>query len=135
MHREVPQWRRYLAALLLALLVGCQTWQPTTMTPRALLSAETPMSLRVTRTDGEVVTIKDPAMRNDSIISAEDGLAEVLGVPEGDVGSLEVWRFSPRRTLAFVAAGVAIALGWASAVTNSTPGSDTGPGPLPKDPG
>ena len=91
--------------------------------------------MRVTRTNGEIVTINDPTMRNDSIISVEEGLVEALGVPEGDVGSLEVRRFSTRRTLAFVAAGIAIAVGWTTAVTSSSGGTDTDPGPVPKDPG
>ena len=131
----LPRWRRITAGFLLPLLVGCQTWHPTTLSPQAVLSEETPSSMRVTRSDGEVVTIKNPAMRNDSIVSLEEGLVEVVGVHTIDVNSLEVRRFNASRTLLFVAGAAVVALGWANAVTGSSGGTDPGDPPLPKGPG
>ena len=53
--------KRPVAAFLLALLAGCQTWQPTTVSPRTLLPQEQPTSVRLTLPDGAIVTISDPA--------------------------------------------------------------------------
>jgi len=130
-----PGWRRITAASLLPLLVGCQTWHPTTLSPRALLSEEAPSAVRVTRTDGEVVRINDPTIRNDSIVSADETLIEVDGVSTGEVSSLEVRRFNAKRTVVFVAGAIAIALGWTAAVTGASGGTDPGDPPLPKGPG
>lgn len=133
MNREVPRSRRLIAALLLVLLTGCQTWQPAMVAPRDLISEEAPSSVRVTKTGGDVVTIKDPIIRNDSIVSAEVGLGTVgIGVATADINALEVRRLNTGRTLAFVGVAVAIALGWTRAVTGSSGGTDPGPGPLPK---
>lgn len=134
MNRDVPRSRRFVAALLAALLAGCQTWQPATVSPGALISEEAPSSVRITRMDGEIVTIKGPIIRNDSILSAEEGLGGVVGVPTQDIRSLEVRRLDTRKTLLFVAAAVGITVVWTRAATGSSGGTDINDGPLPKDP-
>ena len=135
MNRGVPRSRRVVATLLLALLAGCHSWQPTTVSPGALVSEERPLSVRLTLAGGEIVTVNDPIMRNDSIISVEEGQVGVIGVPTRDINSLEVRRFHAGKTIGFVAATVAIALGWARVATGSSGGAEPGPGPLPKGPG
>lgn len=134
MKKEVPRSRRFVAALLLVLLTGCQTWQPTTLGARAVLSEEDPTAMRVRRSDGEIVTIKSPVIRNDSIVSAAEGVIEVVGVPMIEINSLEYRRFDGRKTLLFAAGVVALALGWASAVGGNSGGTDPGDPPLPKGP-
>ena len=132
MRTRVPLSRRFIAALLLALLTGCQSWQPTTVSPRAVILEERPSSVRVTLTNGAIMTVVDPAMRNDSIVSTEAGVAAVAS---RDVRLFEVRRFSTVKTIAFVFATVAMSLGWARAAAGSSGGAEPGEGSLPKGPG
>jgi len=132
MKSEGSQLRRLVAALLLLVTTACQTWVPSTMSPGNLLSSEAPSSIRITRTDGDVVTIKDPVMRNDSIVSGAEDVPVVVGLLTGEASSVEVRRFNPGKTLLFAAAAIAIAVGWTAVATGSGGGTDPGPGPLPK---
>jgi len=132
MVRQHPRAKRWLAAALLLLLVGCQTWQPTTQAPRAVIMEEGPSAMRFTVSDGAPVTIKDPFFRNDSIVSVNEGLLDLVGVPAERVTSAEIRRFSPGRTALFAAATIAVALGWANAVGGSSGGNGLGTAPLPK---
>ena len=101
---------RPIAALLLALLTGCQAWQPTTIRLETLIPAERPTAVRVTLSDGSILTIKDPIMRNDSIVPTE-----ALGAPlaTSDIGLVEVQRFSGGRTIALIVGVIALASTWA----------------------
>jgi hypothetical protein len=93
--------------------------------------------MRITRTTGVVVTIKDPTVRNDSIVSGNNGvngLAGVVGVPTWDIGALEVREFSRGKTIAFVVGAIAVGLGWAQAAGGSSGGTTIDPGTLPKGP-
>lgn len=130
---------RTAAALVLpALLAGCKTWQSTAVSPERLIAAERPSSIRVTTSDGSTRTLRSPRVINDSIVSGSSGTGgpvttSRIGVPRHEVRSVEVARFSPRRTIVLAAAIAAVSIGWASMV-------DTGGGstvitePLPKEP-
>lgn len=124
--------RRVIAALLLVSLMGCQTWVPTTVSPRIVVTEEAPSSVRITQSDGEIVTIRSPTIRNDSILTIGDTFTPVVGVSEFDVRTFEVRRINTGKTIAFVAGLIVVGLGWANSVGGSNPGTDTGPGPLPK---
>ena len=124
--------RRLVAALLLLATTGCQTWVPSTMSPSNLVTSEAPSSVRVTRTDGDVLTIREPVIRNDSIVSAAEDQIEPVGVPTRDATSVEVRRLNPGKSLLLAAGVVAIALGWTTVATGSGGGTDPGDGPLPK---
>ena len=126
---------RIIAAVLLVQFVGCQSWQPTSLSARDALTQQDPSAMRVTRADGAVVTIPDPIIRNDSIVPGPDQATAVLGVPTSDVNALEVRRFSGRRSLLLAGAIIFAALGWAQAVDATSGGSDVDPGPVVKDPG
>ena len=133
MNSAVPRSRRAMAAFLLVLLGGCQTWQPTSAAPSNVISEEAPSHVRVTRTDGQVVTLKSPIFRNDSLVAApDDPFSAPTGVARSDIRSMEVRRLSKGRTAAFVAGAVAVALGWARTARTSTGGTNPSPGPLPK---
>jgi hypothetical protein len=131
---------RLWAVVLLGLLAGCKTWQPATLSPESLLSDERPAAVRVTVAGGSTMTLKNPLIVNDSIVSSsapQPGLAFApprLGVASEDVRSLEVARFSPGRTLGFVAVIAAASIGWATVAGESAGGSLPPDGPLPKDP-
>ncbi len=90
--------RRFIAALLMVLLTACHSWRPTTVSPQQLIPEERPSRVRVTLTDGETVTVKDPTMRNDSIVGVRDADGALMGSPVGvasrDVRLVEARRFS-----------------------------------------
>ena len=116
MSRRTPLARRVIAALLMVLLTACQTWRPTTVSPHTLIPAEQPSSVRITLTSGEVITVENPTMRNDSIVGATDeGRAltrRAVGVASRDVRLLEVRRLSVTKNIV-----LAVSLIW---LTGST---------------
>ena len=67
MSTRVQLTRRVIAALLMVLLTACQTWQPITARPQT-----PPSSMRVTMTNGEIITLSNPTITTDSIIGATD---------------------------------------------------------------
>ena len=101
--------QRFIAALLLVLLTACHTWQPITVSPQGWTPEEQPSSVRVTRTSGEVLTIRDPIVRNGSILGYTD--AGVAAAALADVRLIEVRHFSVGKTvgLGVLLAGVAFA--------------------------
>jgi hypothetical protein len=140
--------KRPVTAFLLALLAGCQTWQPTTGNPQTLLPREQPTSVRLTLPDGALVTISDPVLRNDSIVSqravaptaqstefavsASNTTPGILSMALADIRSLEVRRFSLMKTIAFAAVIVGISLTWANTVGVAGGSGEPGDGPEPK---
>ena len=100
MSTRTPLARRFVAALLLVLLTACQSWQPTTVSPQGWTPEERPSSVRATLTGGEVITVRDPIMRNDSIVSAT-GDGDVAAVASGDVRLFEVRRVSVLKSIGF----------------------------------
>ena len=129
MRTRVPLARRFIAALLIGLLTGCHTWQPTTASPHVVIQEENPSSIRFTTPSGEIVTIPKPLMRNDSIVSTETGIDPVAS---SDVSGLEVQQFSIRQTIGFMAGIALVAMSWTRLVTGSSGGAEPGEGPLDK---
>lgn len=130
--------RTAAALVLLALLAGCKTWQSTAVSPERLIAAERPSSIRVTTSDGTTRTLPNPRVINDSIVSGTSGTGGLvtssrLAVPRQEVRSVEVPRFSPRRTIVLAAAIAAVSIGWASMVDTGG-GSTVVTEPLPKEP-
>ncbi len=93
MGKQTPLTRRVIAALLMALLTACQTWRPTAVSPQTLIPTEQPSSVRATLRSGEIITVWNPTMRNDSIVSARR-FAGAVAVSVRDVRLLEVRRTS-----------------------------------------
>ena len=129
MRTRVPLVRRFIAALLIGLLTGCHTWQPTTASPHMIIQEENPSSVRFTTPNGEIVTIPKPLMRNDSIVSTEAGIDPVASK---DVSGLEVQQFSIGQTIGFMAGIALVAMSWTRLVTGSSGGAEPGEGPLDK---
>lgn len=130
---------RLVALPVLLLLGGCKTWESTSGAPLRMIEEARPSSVRVTTVDGALVTLKNPLVVNDSIVS---GVAPPLGavvmpprrgVLDADVNLMEVPRFSGVRTLALAGAIFGASVTWAR-VQGSVGGSEPRPGPLPKDP-
>lgn len=128
--------RPLAAAAALMMLAGCKSWEPTTLTPERVLSEERPRSVRVTDADGQVVTVRHPTIRNDSIVTTDTNPfgAPLLrpGVPYGEVNSIEVERFDGTKTLLATAAGVAITLAWTGFARSSEGGQEEQEGDLGK---
>ena len=111
MRMRTPLTRRFIAALLMVLLTACHSWRPTTVSPQGWTPEEQPSSVRVTRTSGEVMIVRDPIIRNGSILGSSD--AGVAAVALGDVRLLEVRRFHRGQTIGLGAAIGGIAGGTA----------------------
>jgi hypothetical protein len=131
--------RRLLPAWFLLVAVGCKTWEPAPTTLESLIAEAPPPSVRVTTADGSRVTLRNPLVVNDSIVSAvapPPGAVVVpprAGVAERDVNFVEVPRLSVGRTVALGAAIAGASILWAT-VQGAGGGGEPRPDPLPKDP-
>jgi hypothetical protein len=122
-----------------ALLAGCKTWQVTSMSPQRLVAEQRPRLVRVTTNGGSTVTLMDPMIVEDSIVTG--GARPLLpftpprvGVAAVDVQTLEVAQFSARRTLGLAAVLATAAVAWATVASQSAGGSLPPGGDVPKDP-
>ena len=113
MSTETPLARRVIAALLLVLLTACYSWRPTTVSPQTLIPAEQPSSVRATLASGEVITVRDPTMKNDSIVGNSD--AGSVAVASRDLRLFEVRRLAVVETVGLAALGATV-LGFAIAI-------------------
>ena len=98
MSARVPLARRVIAALLLVLLNACYSWRTTTISPAQLIAEEEPSIVRVTLTDGRQLTLRDPTIRNDSLVH-ENGRARVV---LSEVSAVEIWHFSVAKTIGII---------------------------------
>ena len=131
MRTRVLVARQLIATLLIGLLTGCHSWQPTTVSPHTVILEERPSGVRFRLPDGDTVTVMDPLMRNDSILSTEAGMVPIA---LQDVSGLEVRRFSTRKTIVFAAGILGVMIGWTRWATNRSGGFDPGEPSLPKVP-
>ncbi len=131
MRTRVLVARQLIATLLIGLLTGCHSWQPTTVSPRTVILEELPSGVRFRLPDGDTMIVMDPLMRNDSILSTEAGMVPIA---LQDVSGLEVRRFSTRKTIVFAAGILGVMIGWTRWATNRSGGFDPGEPSLPKVP-
>jgi len=96
---------------------------------------EAPRSVRVTNANRTPVTVSSPMLRNDSIVSPNSNPpgfpSNSVGVPLTAVSTIEVARFSPLKTAAFVGAAVFVSVSWVRAV-GSGGGNGEPPDPIGK---
>ena len=105
--------RRYrpMAVLLLALqLQACHYWEPTFVRPPRVIAEEEPSQVRITRTDGEQVTLQSPWVRADSIVGQDrsEAVWADRSVAVSDIRGMEIRRFSPGKTVGLLFLGVAL---------------------------
>jgi hypothetical protein len=137
MYMKVPRsmWRTIVVMLGVLFLPACKAWKPTTVSPRQVILESRPSSIRITDVDGRAWTVRNPMIRNDSIVTSNtDPIGRptaAAGIPYADVNALEVQRFSPLKTIAFAAGAVAAGTSWARVAGSSSGGSER-PEPLPK---
>ena len=99
---------RFVILGLVALhLSACYWWEPTTLTPPQVIEAESPSQVRLTRLDGEQVTIRDPVMRADSI--AGQAGREPVSVAVSDVQLLDLMYLQVGQTIGSVLLGAIVA--------------------------
>ena len=131
MRTRVLVARQLIATLLIGLLTGCHSWQPTTVSPRTVILEELPSGVRFRLPDGDTMIVMDPLMRNDSILSTEAGMVPIA---LQDVSGLEVRRFSTRKTIVFAAGILGVMIGWTRWATNRSGGVAPGEPSVPKVP-
>src|SRR5256884_5888153 len=91
---------RWTTIMLLVTLPGaaCQGWHTEDVAPQAVLAAQQPNQVRVTRTDGQRFVLQHPVLRGDSLEGAwqlgGDGTPTPLRVPPPDVGPVATPGFS-----------------------------------------
>ena len=78
------------------------------MSPAELIAEEHPAAVRITRTNGSMVTLEAPTIVADSIVGTTD-LGIARAAPE-DIRSLEVRYLSITKTLGAIVAQAAVAL-------------------------
>jgi hypothetical protein len=104
-----------MAALLLVMsTVGCYSWRPVSVGPSALINETRPRDVRVTLTDGTVVTMQNPMLMSDTIVGATR--TGSVRAPTWELQRLEVLRFSVTRTTALVGLHVGAIVGIVAAI-------------------
>ncbi len=119
-----PLQKRGGVALALALsLAGCKSWHPVpAQVPERWIARETPPAVRLTAVTGTRVTIRNPIVVADSIVSASAPVAvgpfapPRPGVLASDVHELEIARFDPVKTALLGAGFAAVSISWARTV-------------------
>jgi len=83
------------------------------VSPPQAIEAEEPDRVRIPRTDGQRVTLRDPVVRADSIIGAVSYSSVDVGMPISDVEVLKIRRPNGAKTLSLVFGLVgAYLVGW-----------------------
>jgi len=106
----------FLFAALGAFVCGCYSLSPRQIPPTAGPLAGNPRQVQVTRVDGAVVTLRDPAFSADSLVGftyIRGGGNVRLAISKTDIKSLSASAFSASRTagaVARVAAASAVVL-------------------------
>jgi len=81
-----------------AIVAGCMTWQPADPGQLEVTPRELPPKVRITRADGGRVELEKAELNGDSIVGFVPGFVSCdarIGVPMGDVQSMEAWRTRP----------------------------------------
>jgi len=86
------------------------SWQLGTPTPARFVEAERPASIRVTRGDGTILTLKSPVVRGDSLVGAvsSEGATPSTGVALSEVGSVAVTKTAGGKTALLVLGIIAV---------------------------
>ncbi len=101
---KIGRYRPVMLALLVLHLSACTSWQPTFLSPPQVIEEEEPDRVRITRSDGDRVIIRNPEVRADSIAGSmnEAGSRTEMSVPISDIQWFEVRQPSRQHTIALV---------------------------------
>ncbi len=119
--------QRYRPIVLLFLMVhvqACSSWQPATLSPNQvvvpgigaqlvaallLIEAEEPQEIRITRTNGEQMTLLGPEVQTDSIAGTEGGAPVRVGLSE--IQQIEVKRSNTGDVVRLAFLGLVVMIG------------------------
>jgi hypothetical protein len=97
--RSVAVRSRRIRILLLSLFAlhagACVSWQAVSVPPEAYVRGQVPERVRVTRRDGEQLTLEGPEVRAGAIVATRSPGAVLLG----DIRALEVERIDVLRSV------------------------------------
>ncbi len=114
------------------LLGGCRSWETVTISPREAIEAERPSAVRLTDEGGNKLTIRNPTVRNDSVVTADaspfGGPTPFSGLHQDQVAQFEIARFDPVKS-----AGAAAIIIGTSVLWTRVSGSGSGGNPEPPD--
>jgi hypothetical protein len=97
-------------------LGACTGWQVQPVAPAQFVADEQPSQIRVTTADTHTLVLKNPIVRNDSILGRASG--QMKGAPLGEVRQVETLKIQVDRTVMLVV-GFAAAIGMAAVVANA----------------
>jgi hypothetical protein len=97
-------------------LGACTGWQVQPVAPAQFVADEQPSQIRVTTADTHKLVLKNPIVRNDSILGRASG--QMKGAPLGEVRQVETLKIQVDRTVMLVV-GFAAAIGMAAVVANA----------------
>ena len=97
-------WTLPVVFLLAALLGACVTWQPVTTPAADYVTGEAPERVRITTSDGTVMTIEAPVVRAGAIVGTLSPGAALLG----DISRFEVEQTAMVRSVLLVLPAVVL---------------------------
>ena len=98
--------RKWVLLVFLSVsMAGCYGWRTTTLPAQEIIPLETQSSVRLTRANGSVVTLRLATMSNDSIVGVDEFRGEERRVATSDVRTIEVRRISVWRIRSFYSRG------------------------------
>jgi hypothetical protein len=112
---KLARWRGLISPLLIAsYTAACHSWQPVGPTPAAYLREHQASAVRVTRSDGTLLELKEPRVVGDTLMGLrlkDSGqVADSLSLPVGEIHTLAVRESDTGRTLALVGGFVALGI-------------------------
>ena len=113
---HLPGTRRPAVSALLCLLyvTACHTWQAGMPTPAQFVEREHPDRVRVTRSDGSMMSLESPVVRGDSLVGRIGGRgdsAQVTSMALRDVTSVEVSKNATVKTVLLTSGIVIVVVG------------------------
>lgn len=102
------------AVLLLAYLPACSSWRVQNLSPQALIEAEHPAQVRVSRPDGTKQVLHQPSIAGDTL----RGSAQEPAIPLGDVQTVETRHGDTGKSLLLVG-GILVGAMFAGAIVCS----------------
>lgn len=101
---------RHAAVGVVLLLSGCRSWRVQEVSPAEFMAERRPDQVRLRRPDGSQLVVRQPLVRNDSVVSQAPG--DTSGIPLSEVSAVAVRKLDGIKTVGVVVlvTGVSAAL-------------------------
>ena len=116
---RLAPFRTVVLAATLLQVSGCSSWQTAPGLNSAALVQERPSRVRLRLTSGQLVELRRPALRGDSVVGLVKG--DTTQVAAADVASTGLRRFSVGRTAARVGLAFGVLFGLAALACAADP--------------